>query len=79
MAFTAPLASDPSQDRGPTVIGFLVGFTLVAIIFVGLRLGIRIHRKLLGWDDLMIGIAMLASIHQIVFASVAVHHGYGKL
>ena len=60
MPSSAPaLPSNPAQDRGPTVLGFLIGFTLAAVPFVALRLSIRIHRSLLGWDDVAISVAMV--------------------
>ncbi|KAK6435284.1 hypothetical protein LTR95_008530 [Oleoguttula sp. CCFEE 5521] len=78
MAVTAPLISNPAENRGPVLIIWFVAFVCAALAFIGLRLAIRIHRQLLGWDDLTIVLASIASIAQTIFVGVAVHHGYGR-
>lgn len=52
------LRNTPDGNRGPGLVGFLIGFTMVALLFVGLRLGIRIHKRLIGWDDYAIIVSL---------------------
>lgn len=51
--------ADPSNPRGAELNRFSIAFTVTAGLFVAFRIGIRASRKLLGWDDLWIGIAFV--------------------
>lgn len=63
MSSTPPLASNPSQDRGPAVLGLFIGFTIAAGLFVALRIAIRLQRGLFGGDDAVIAFAMVSQPH----------------
>ena len=36
-----------------------IAFTAVALVVVGLRLGVRLHRHSMGWDDVLICVSMV--------------------
>ncbi|KAK4504950.1 hypothetical protein PRZ48_002913 [Zasmidium cellare] len=74
----ASLVSNPSENQGPSLLAFFIAFTTTSGVFVCLRFWIRISRRLVGWDDLVIGFAMIASIVQAVIASISIHYGYGR-
>lgn len=57
----ASLASNLSENRGPSLNAIFIAFTATSGVFVCLRFGIRIKRRLVGWDDLVIGFAMVGT------------------
>ena len=49
----------PANPRGAELIRYGVAFTATAGVFVAFRIGIRAKRKLLGWDDFWIVVALV--------------------
>lgn len=55
------LPSNPSEDEGPKVIAITVCFNILSTVLIALRMYVRrFIRGALGWDDLLMVIAMVA-------------------
>ncbi|GAB7352782.1 hypothetical protein MBLNU459_g3404t1 [Dothideomycetes sp. NU459] len=66
-----------TDDRGSEIINAACGFLAASAFVASLRLGLRIKRRLLSWDDAAIAFSICFSILQTVAAILAVRHGYG--
>ena len=53
---------DGIPDRGYNLYITAVVMVLIAAIFVAIRLATRVHLRQLGWDDLFLVIALVASV-----------------
>jgi hypothetical protein len=56
----------PVANRGPALLAVFIAFTVASGIFVVLRLGIRFHRRLFGWDDALITFAMVRKSQNVL-------------
>lgn len=54
--------SHDTRDRGPRIVGLAVGFLAASMVVGLLRLGLRIRRRLLSWDDLCIVFALVSRL-----------------
>ena len=63
----ALLASNTKQpnSRGTELTNVCIALTATAAVFVVLRMGVRAHRKLLGFDDLFIVISLVSGLQLI--------------
>lgn len=53
------LAKLAGEDLGPLSKNIIIAFTVIAFVAVCLRLYTRLRYKAVGWEDYMIGVAMV--------------------
>ncbi|CAI6339898.1 unnamed protein product [Periconia digitata] len=73
------LAILASESQGPKTVSIVIAFTALALVFVLLRLFVRIRfTQLVGWEDCFITVSMLFSVAQAALQIKQVGWGAGK-
>ncbi|KAL4908114.1 hypothetical protein BDW74DRAFT_97192 [Aspergillus multicolor] len=74
-----PSAAFLAETQGPTVKAVMWLMTGMAMLFLGLRLFVRLHlKRVFGWDDLIAGVAVACLIGYAAVCHVAADIGLGR-
>ncbi|RDW60412.1 uncharacterized protein DSM5745_10870 [Aspergillus mulundensis] len=74
-----PSAAFLAETQGPTVKAVMWWMTGTAMLFLGLRLFVRLHlKRVFGWDDLIAGVAVACLVGYTAVCHVSADIGLGR-